>query len=56
MGKLKKWINEHKSEMVGFGVFLILFVVLTGGAVYYSFAEPPKETRKKQTSPKTRRK
>ena len=45
MGKLKKWINEHKSEMVGFGVFLILFVVLTGGVVYYSFAEPPKDTK-----------
>ena len=45
MEKLKKWINEHKNEMVGFGVFLALFVVLTGGVVYYSFAEPPKETK-----------
>lgn len=44
MEKLKKWINEHKSETVGFGVFLALFIVLTGGVVYYSFADPLKDT------------
>ena len=45
MEKLKKWINEHKSEAVGFGVFLALFIVITGGVVYYSFAEPQKDTK-----------
>lgn len=45
MEKLKKWISEHKNETIGFGVFLALFIVLTGGVAYYSFAEPPKDTK-----------
>ena len=45
MEKLKNWINEHKSEAVGFGVFLALFIVITGGVVYYSFAEPQNDTK-----------
>lgn len=45
MKKLKNWINEHQKEIVGFGIFLALFVVLTGGVLYFSFVEPPKETK-----------
>lgn len=53
MEKLKRWFNEHRTETVGFGVFLVVFIVLTGGVLYYSFVEPPRDTKsatKQETS------
>lgn len=45
MEKLKKWFRKHQRECAGFGVFLVMFVTLTGGVLYYSFVKPPKETK-----------